>query len=56
MDKNIIWIASYPKSGNTWVRSVLSSLFYTDDGIFNFKTLKKINTFYRPLYFDEITK
>ena len=40
----------------SWIRSVLSSLFYTDDGIFNFKTLKKINTFDRPFYFDEITK
>ena len=56
MDKNIIWIASYPKSGNTWIRSVLSSLFYTDDGNFNFNTLKKINTFDRPFYFDEVTK
>ena len=56
MDKNIIWIASYPKSGNTWVRTVLSSLFYTDDGNFNFNILKKINTFDRPFYFSEITK
>ena len=24
----IIWLASYPKSGNTWVRSFLSSLLY----------------------------
>ena len=56
MDKNIIWIASYPKSGNTWVRSVLSSLFYTDDGNFSFNILKKINTFDRPFYFDEVIK
>ena len=56
MDKNIIWIASYPKSGNTWIRSVLSSLFYTDDGNFSFNLLKKINTFDRPFYFDEVTK
>ena len=56
MDKKIIWIASYPKSGNTWVRSVLSSLFYTDDGNFSFNILKKINTFDRPFYFDEVIK
>ena len=56
MEKNIIWIASYPKSGNTWIRSVLSSLFYTDDGNFSFNLLKKINTFDRPFYFDEVTK
>tara|TARA_B100000575_G_C22958522_1_gene553985 strand:- start:36 stop:887 length:852 start_codon:yes stop_codon:yes gene_type:complete len=28
----IIWLASYPKSGNTWVRSFLSSLIYNKDG------------------------
>jgi len=28
----IIWIASYPKSGNTWVRSFLNSLFFSEDG------------------------
>ena len=41
----IIWIASYPKSGNTWVRSLLSSYLYTDDGIFNFDLLYKISQF-----------
>ena len=56
MDKNIVWVASYPKSGNTWIRSVLSSLFYTDDGNFNFNILKKINTFDRPFYFGEVIK
>tara|TARA_Y100001970_G_scaffold239196_1_gene300940 strand:+ start:1126 stop:1959 length:834 start_codon:yes stop_codon:yes gene_type:complete len=56
MDKNIIWIASYPKSGNTWIRSILSSLFYTEDGHFNFNILKKINTFDRPFYFNEVIK
>ena len=30
----IIWIASYPKSGNTWLRALLSAYFYTDDGFF----------------------
>ena len=28
----IIWLASYPKSGNTWVRSFLCSLIYKKDG------------------------
>lgn len=28
MKKNIIWLASYPKSGNTWFRSFLSSLLH----------------------------
>ncbi len=26
--RNIVWIASYPKSGNTWVRFMLCSLLY----------------------------
>ena len=38
----IIWIASYPKSGNTWVRSIIASLLYTKDGIFDLKLLNKI--------------
>lgn len=28
MTKNIVWLASYPKSGNTWFRSFLSSLLH----------------------------
>tara|TARA_Y100000590_G_scaffold381670_1_gene450994 strand:- start:1038 stop:1886 length:849 start_codon:yes stop_codon:yes gene_type:complete len=31
----IIWLASYPKSGNTWVRSFLNSLFFEENGIAN---------------------
>ena len=45
MSKHIFWIASYPKSGNTLVRSILSSLFFSDTGIFNFDLLKKIVSF-----------
>ena len=42
MNKQIFWIASYPKSGNTLLRSILSSIFFTNDGLFNFKLLKNI--------------
>ena len=42
MSKHIFWIASYPKSGNTLVRALIASLFFTDDGVFNFKLLKNI--------------
>jgi len=41
----IIWIASYPKSGNTWIRSLLASYLYTDNGIFSFDLLRKISQF-----------
>ena len=42
LEKKIFWIASYPKSGNTWMRSIISSLFYTNDGNFDFSILKNI--------------
>tara|TARA_B100000989_G_C19454782_1_gene433497 strand:+ start:185 stop:1084 length:900 start_codon:yes stop_codon:yes gene_type:complete len=45
MSKHIFWIASYPKSGNTLVRSILTSLFFSDTGIFSFDLLKKIVSF-----------
>jgi len=41
----IIWLASYPKSGNTLLRSMLSTYFFTKDGKFNFDTIKNINQF-----------
>ena len=30
----IIWLASYPKNGNTWLRSLISAYYYAKDGIF----------------------
>ena len=36
----IIWIASYPKSGNTYVRSFLSAYYFSKDGEFSFDLLK----------------
>ena len=41
----IIWLASYPKSGNTWVRSMIATLMYTDNGVFNFDLLQQIKQF-----------
>ena len=41
----IIWIASYPKSGNTWIRAMLSAYFYSNDGNFFFELLDKIKEF-----------
>tara|TARA_B100001121_G_scaffold220100_1_gene193352 strand:+ start:435 stop:1271 length:837 start_codon:yes stop_codon:yes gene_type:complete len=40
-----VWIASYPKSGNTLTRSLLTSYFFSHDGIFDFKLLKNIKQF-----------
>ncbi len=41
----IFWLASYPKSGNTLLRSLLASYFYSEDGFFNFELLKNIPYF-----------
>ena len=41
----IIWLASYPKSGNTWVRIFLSSLLYSKNNEIDFNVLKNIRTF-----------
>lgn len=45
MNKKIFWVASYPKSGNTWMRAVLSSLFFSNEGKFNFDLLNLIVNF-----------
>ena len=47
----IIWIASYPKSGNTWLRALLSSYFFSENGEFNFEMLKKIDSFPSERFF-----
>ena len=41
----IIWIASYPKSGNNWLRSLLASYYYSKNGEFDFKLLERIKQF-----------
>ena len=38
----IIWLSSYPKSGNTWIRTFISSIIFSKDGISNFNNLEKI--------------
>ena len=38
----IIWLASYPKSGNTWVRSFLTSILYSNEGNINLNDLNKL--------------
>ena len=40
-----IWLASYPKSGNTLVRAMLASYFFSSNGNFNFDLLKNIRQF-----------
>lgn len=52
----IFWIASYPKNGNTWLRSLLSAYYFTKDGNFiNDTILKNIPQFPEKKYFDNFS-
>ena len=48
----IIWIASYPKSGNTWLRILLSAYYYSKDGIFYNELIKEIGQFPEKRHFE----
>ena len=50
----IIWLPSYPKSGNTFLRSLLTAYFFTKDGKFNFDVLKNINQFPNNITFEKL--
>ena len=52
----IIWITSYPKSGNTWIRSLLGAYLYSDNGIFNFNLINKIDQFPGKQHFEFFLK
>lgn len=49
----IIWVASYPKSGNTYIRSFLSAYYYSIDGNFDFNLLNNIKQFPNTEFFNE---
>ena len=55
MNKQIFWLASYPKSGNTLLRFMLIALF-TDDGIFSFDKSKHISQFETVPHIKKIKK
>ena len=48
----IFWIASYPKSGNTWLRALVSSYFFSEDGNFNKSLINNIDQFPEKIHFD----
>ncbi len=52
----IVWIASYPKSGNTWVRSFLTSYYFCKDGIFDVQQLNKIQDYPNKQFFKNEVK
>ena len=41
----IVWLASYPKSGNTLLRSMLAAYFFSKDGIYDFSLIQNIRQF-----------
>ncbi len=47
MSKHIFWISSYPKSGNTLVRAIISALFFSKNGTFQLDQLKHTGQFER---------
>ena len=47
----IFWIASYPKSGNTWLRTLLSAYYYSKDGIYKESLIKNIGQFPEKKHF-----
>ena len=49
----IFWIASYPKSGNTWLRTLISSYYYSDDGIYSDNIIKRIGQFPEKMHFTD---
>ena len=48
----IFWIASYPKSGNTWLRTLISSYYYSKDGIYKHEYIKYIGQFPEKRHFE----
>ena len=49
----IIWLASYPKSGNTYVRAFLSAYYFSENGEFDFSQISKIDQFPHEKFFNE---
>ena len=50
----IIWLASYPKSGNTWLRSFLVNYLNKHTSNFEFSLLEQINKFPNVELFDQL--
>ena len=49
-----VWLASYPKSGNTLVRSMLAAYFFSEDGVHNFDLIKNIKQFPHTNLFESL--
>ena len=49
----IIWLSSYPKSGNTYVRAFLSAYYFSQDGKFDFSQISNIKQFPHEEFFNQ---
>ena len=49
----IIWLASYPKSGNTYLRAFLSAYYFSKNGEFDFSQISNIDQFPHEKFFKE---
>ncbi len=49
----IVWISSYPKSGNTWIRTFISTYYLSSNDKFDFKMLKNIRQFPHEKFFNK---
>ena len=49
----IIWLASYPKSGNTYLRAFLSAYYFSQDGKFDFNQIEHIKQFPDKQFFNK---
>ena len=49
----IIWLASYPKSGNTYVRAFLSAYYFSKNGEFDFSQISNIDQFPHEKFFKQ---
>ena len=51
----IVWLASYPKSGNTWIRSLIANYLSNNEGN-PLENIYKIKSFPKPFYFKNLVK
>ena len=52
----IIWLASYPKSGNTWIRFFILSLLFGNKLKLNLDHLKTITQYPKKSQFNNLLK
>jgi len=54
LNKKIIWISSFPKSGNTYLRCFLAHYLFGSNKEFDFKIIKNINKFETKHVFNKV--